>query len=163
MPKYTKAYTKSFTDKVVEEVKPLFERLERVQFLSSAASCCTQNVKESFHHLVWQFATKDVFTSTIDKKCALYLAIALFNDEYTESLKSICDLAGINVYLNMTTQSKNFDSLKLYHKNIQNTEKVKENRKKLKQKNIKTQEAFVRQEGTRYKSGVFHSSDQEKK
>ena len=32
----------------------------------------------------------------------------------------------------MTNQWKNFDSLKLHHKNIQNTEKVKENRKKLK-------------------------------
>ena len=148
---------------VVEVVKPLFERLGSVQFLSSVASCRTQNVNESFHHLVWQFAPKDVFTSTIDTKRALYLAVALFNDGYTESLKNICDLAGINFYLNMTNQWKNFDSLKLYHKNIQNTEKVKENRKKLKQRNIKTQEAFVRQEGTCYKSGAFHSSDQEKK
>ena len=63
----------------------------------------------------------------------------------------------------MANQWKKFDSLKLYHKNIQNTEKVKENRKKLKQKNTKTQEAFVWQEGTSYKSGAFHSSDQEKK
>ena len=122
---------------VVEVVKPLFERLGSVQFLSSVASCRTQNVNESFHHLVWQFAPKDVFTSTIDTKCALYLAVALFNDGYTESLKNICDLAGINFYLNMTNQWKNFDLLKLYHKNIQNTEKVKENRKKLKQKKYK--------------------------
>lgn len=148
---------------VVEVVKPLFERLGSVQFLSSVASCRTQNVNESFHHLVWQFAPKDVFTSTIDTKCALYLAVALFNDGYTESLKNLCDLAGITFYLNMTNQWEKFDSLKLYHKNIQNTEKVKENRKKLKQKNTKTQEAFVRQEGTSYKSGAFHSSDQEKK
>ena len=44
----------------------------------------------------------------------------------------------------MTNQWKNVDSLKLYHKKIQNTEKVKENRKKLKQKNIKAQETFAR-------------------
>ena len=63
----------------------------------------------------------------------------------------------------MTNRWEKFDSLKLYHKSIQNTEKVKENRKKLKQKNTKTQEAFVRQEGTSYKSGAFHSSDHENK
>ena len=150
---------------VVEITKPLFERLGSVQLLSSVASCRTQNVKESFHYLVWQFTPKDVFTSTIDTKCALYLAVTLFNDGYTESLchKISVSLAGINFDLNMTNQGKNFDSLKLYHKNIQNTEKAKENCKKLKQKNIKTQEAFVRQEGTCYKSGAFHSLDQEKK
>ena len=75
-----------------------------------------------------------MFTSTIDKKCALYLAV---------TLKNICDLAGINFYLSMTNQWKNVDSLKLYHKKIQNTEKVKENRKKLKQKNIKTEGTFA--------------------
>ena len=76
---------------VVEIAKPLFERLGSVQLLSSVASCRTQNVKESFHYLVWQFTPKDVFTSTIDTKCALYLAVTLFNDGYTESLKNICD------------------------------------------------------------------------
>ena len=144
-------------------MKPLFERLGNVQFLSSVASCRTQNVNESFHHLVWQSAPKDVFTSAIDTKCALYLAEALFNDGYTESLRNLCDLTGITFYLNMINQWEKFDSIKLYRKNIQNTEKVKENRKKRKQKNIKTQEAFVWQEGTSYKSGAFHSSDQEKK
>ena len=86
----------------MEVVKPLFERLGSIQFLSSVASCHTQNVKESFQHLVWQFAPNDVFTSTIDTKCALYLAVALFNDGYTESLENLCDLAGITFYLNMT-------------------------------------------------------------
>ena len=38
---------------VVEVVKPLFKRLGSVQFLSSVASYCTQNVNESLHHLVW--------------------------------------------------------------------------------------------------------------
>ena len=38
------------------------------------------------------------------EKCALYLAVALFNDRYTELLKNICDLAGINFYLNITNQ-----------------------------------------------------------
>ena len=63
----------------------------------------------------------------------------------------------------MTNQWKNFGSLKLYHKKIQNTEKVKENCKQLKQKVIKSQEAFARQERTCHKSEAFHSSDQEKR
>ena len=78
-----------------------------------------------------------MFTSAIDAKCALYLAVALFNEGYTESLKNICDLAGINFNLSMTNQRKNFDSLKLYHKKIQNIEKVQVNLRKLKQKKYK--------------------------
>ena len=84
-----------------------------------------------------------MFTSTTDTKCKLYLAEALFNDGYTESLKNLCDPAGITFYLNITNQWEKFDSLKLYHKKIPNTKKLKENRKKLKQKNTKIQEAFV--------------------
>ena len=138
---------------VVEVVKPLFKRLGSVKFLSSVASCRTQNVHELFHHLAWQLPVKMCLLHTI---CALYLAVALFNNGYTESLKNLCDLSGITFYLNMTNQSEKLNSLKVYHKNIQITEKVNENSKKLKQKNTKTQEAFVRQEGTSYKSGAFH-------
>ena len=41
--------------------------------------------------LVKEVVEEDVFTSTIDTKCALYPAVTLFNDGYTESLKNICE------------------------------------------------------------------------
>ena len=47
---------------VVEVIKPLFERLGSPIFLSAVANCRTQNVNESFHHLVWQLAPKETYT-----------------------------------------------------------------------------------------------------
>ena len=41
-----------------------------------------------------------MFTSTTETKCAFYLAVPLFNDGYTESLKNVSELAGIRFYLN---------------------------------------------------------------
>ena len=141
---------------VVEVIKPLFERLGSPSFLSAVANCCTQNVNESFHHLVWQLAPKETYTSTNETKCALFLAVSLFNDGYASSLENICELARIKVYENMKNQWNKFDSVKLYHKNSQKGEKTKTSLKKRKRKNLKNQEAFIRQEGVTYKSGNFH-------
>ena len=104
---------------VVEVIKPLFERLGSPSFLSAVANCRTQNVNESFHHLVWQLAPKETYTSTNKTKCALFLAVSLFNDGYASSLGNICKLARIKVYENMKNQWNKFDSVKLYHKNLQ--------------------------------------------
>ena len=56
----------------------------------------------------------------------------------------------------MKNQWNKFDSVKLYHKNLQKGEKTKTSRKKRKRKNLKIQEAFIHQEGVTYKSGNFH-------
>ena len=102
LAKIPQAHTKSLTKAVVEVVKSFLERRESVNFLSAAASCCIQNVNEFLHHLVYQFAPKDVFFN--NTKCELYVAVPFFNDEHIESLKKFCDLARIKFYLNMTNQ-----------------------------------------------------------
>ena len=56
----------------------------------------------------------------------------------------------------MKNQSNKFDSVKLYQKNLQKCETTKTSRKEGKRKNLKTQEAFIHQEGVIYKSGNFH-------
>ena len=56
----------------------------------------------------------------------------------------------------MKNQSNKFDSVKLYQKNLQKCETTKTSRKEDKRKNLKTQEAFIHQEGVIYKSGNFH-------
>ena len=60
-------------NQIVEVVKTLFEQLGSPSFLSAVANCRTQNVNESFHHLVWQLAPKEIYTSTNETKCALFL------------------------------------------------------------------------------------------
>ena len=94
-------------------------------FLSAVANCRTQNVNESFHHLVWQLAPKETYTSTNETKCALFLAVSLFSDGYASSLGNICELARIKVYENMKNQWSKFDSVKLYHKICKKMKKLK--------------------------------------
>ena len=74
---------------VAEVTKPLFEQLGSPGFLSAVANCCAQNVNESFHHLVWQLASKKTYTSTNETKCALSLAVSLFNDGYASLLEHL--------------------------------------------------------------------------
>ena len=63
---------------VVEIMKPFFERLSSPDFLAAVENCRRQNVDESFHHLVWQLTLKDIFTSAIQTKCALFMALLYY-------------------------------------------------------------------------------------
>ena len=87
---------------VVEIIKPLFKRLGSPGFLAAVENCRTQNVNESFHHLVWQLAPKDTFTFLQSKtKCALHIAVILFNEGYASGLSELFNEMGITVSKNM--------------------------------------------------------------
>ena len=124
--------------------------------MAAVENCSIQSVNESFHHLVWQLAPKDIFTSTIQTKCALYIALILFNEGYAPGLSELYNEMGTTVSKNMENQWKDFDGARLYHKSLQQQEKTKIKRKKLKRRKIKSDEAFVRKEGTLYKFGEIH-------
>ena len=62
---------------------------------------------------------------------------------------------GIMVSKNMGNQWKNFDATRLYHESLQQQEKAKIKRKKLKQKEYKSEKACKK--GTLCKSGNFIS------
>ena len=47
-----------FSEAIVEELTPLFSRLASVSFLENCKQCHTQNVNESFNHLLWCIAPK---------------------------------------------------------------------------------------------------------
>ena len=66
-------------------------------------------------------------------------------------LSELFNEMGITVSKNMENQWKDFDGARLYHKSIQQQEKTKIKRKKL-----KSEQAFVRKERTLYKSGEFN-------
>ena len=66
---------------------------------------------------------------SLNKSCKMCIrpSSTILNDGYTESLKNLSGFAGIKYYLNMANQWGRIDSLKLYHMNLHNTEKGKEN------------------------------------
>ena len=63
---------------VVEIIKPLFERLGSPSFSAAVENCRTQNVNESFHHLVWQLAPKDTFTFLQSKQNVLCISLLYY-------------------------------------------------------------------------------------
>ena len=61
-------------------------------------------MNESFHHLVWQLATKDTFISTIQTKFALHIAVILFNEGYGSGLSELYSKVGITISKSMENQ-----------------------------------------------------------
>lgn len=55
------------------------DRLGEPELLESAIDGFTQNANESFHHLLWDFCPKTVFTSSTIVAIAAGLAVLQFN------------------------------------------------------------------------------------
>ena len=68
---------KPLPDTVVKVIKPLFDHLGKKEFLVSVEKCRTQNVNESFHHIVWQYAPKDKLNSVNKINLAPHLAVLI--------------------------------------------------------------------------------------
>ena len=109
-------------DAVVKVIKPLFDRLEKKEFLVSVEKCRTQNVNESFHHIVWQYAPKDKVNSVNEINLALHLAVLVFNEVHGLSISVICKSVGIQFSQNILDQLNEIDSTRLYEKHRQSTE-----------------------------------------
>ena len=88
---------------VVEVIKPFFDRLIKKDFLVSVEKCRTQNIDESFHHIVWQYAPKDKVNSVNRQILALQLAVLIFNKRHGSPISAICKSVGIQFSQNMFT------------------------------------------------------------
>ena len=88
-------------DAVVKVIKPLFDHFRKKEFLVSVEKCRTQNVNESFHHIVWQYAPKDKVNSVNEVNLALHLAVLVFNEGHGLSISVICKSAGIQFSQNV--------------------------------------------------------------
>ena len=86
---------------MVKIIKPLFDRLGEKEFLVSVEKCRTQNINESFHHTVWQYAPKDRVNSVNEINFALHLAVFVFNIGHGLSICAICKSVGIQFSQNV--------------------------------------------------------------
>ena len=113
----------------------------------------TQNVNESFHHTVWQYAPKDKVNSVNEINLALRFAVLVFNEGHGLSISAICKSVGIQFSQNMLDQLYEIDSTRLYEKHRQLTEICKQRRKYVKCKKVKSSDAFTHDAGPA--EGVF--------
>ena len=121
-------------DAVVKAIKPLFDRLGKGEFLVSVEKYRTQNVNESFHHIVWQYPPKVKVKSVNEINLALHLVVLVFNEGQVLSISAICKSVGIQFSQNLLNQLNEIDLTRLYEKHRQSTEICKQHRKYVKQK-----------------------------
>ena len=78
------------------------------EFLASCEDSKTQNVDESYHHVVWNLAPKEQLNSPLEIKLAVEIA-TLFNIGIKSTYNSIFIDAGITVSENMLLQWEDMD------------------------------------------------------
>ena len=143
---------------VVAEIQPLFDRLSSKECLASCVDGNTQNMNESYHHLVWNLAPKEQLNSPLEINLAVEIATLLFNSGMKSTYNSIFIDAGITVSEKMLLQWEDMDNKRKQEKLWKQKEETKSKRKTLKRRNIKQQQALVHSEGQQYKSGAFHEN-----
>ena len=79
------------------------------EFLASCEDSKTQNVDESYHHVVWNLAPKEQLNSPLEIKLAVEIA-TLFNIGIKSTYNSIFIDAGITVSENMLLQWEDMDN-----------------------------------------------------
>ena len=65
---YHQPIKNSLPPAVVAEIQPLFDRLGSKEFLANCEDGKTQNVNESYHHVVWNLAPKEQLNSPLEIK-----------------------------------------------------------------------------------------------
>ena len=80
------------------------------EFLTNCEDGKTQNVNESYHHVVWNLPPKEQLNSPLEIKLAVQIATLLFNSEMKSTYNSIFTDAGVTVSENMLLQWKDMDN-----------------------------------------------------
>ena len=89
-----KANARMLPSFVLDEMRPVFESLTSTELLSSCTHGGTQNVNESFHHLIWSLCPKEIFLSWRRMEIAVSSATLQFN-EGKDSKLAVCDNLGL--------------------------------------------------------------------
>ena len=95
---------------VVPEIQPLFDLLGSKKFLASCEDGKTQNVNESYHHVVWNLAPKEQLNSPLEIKLPVEIVTLLFNSGMKSTYNSIFIDTGITVSGNMLLQLEDMDN-----------------------------------------------------
>ena len=107
---YHQPIKNSLPPAVVAEIQPLFDRLGSKEFLANCEDGKTQNVNESYHHVVWNLAPKEQLNSPLEIKLAVEIATLLFNSGMKSTYNSIFIDAGTTVSENMLLQWEDMDN-----------------------------------------------------
>lgn len=88
---------------VVKNIRPIYENLSNNDLLTRCLGGHTQNSNESFNSTVWRLAPKHLNSSLKIVEIASYIAICIFNEDYSSILRIMNQLN-----IKMGIQAQNF-------------------------------------------------------
>ena len=137
----------------------MFEQLGNATFLKGCESVATQNQCESFNHLVWTMARKDVYNSTPETSLAINTAVGIYNDGFRATIKSFFESAHIPITSEMSHFWYTIDKGRMKRAAYANKDSRKARRKDIRRKKHQRVAAFQHKEGIEYKSSFFYQNE----
>lgn len=144
---------------VVTLLIPIFETLGNVEFLKGCERVATQNPNESFHHVIWNMARKDVYNSPSETSLAVNSAVGIYNDGFLVTLKSLFVKANIPTSENMRRSWEKIDEKRVKGGIYKDSEEQKKKRKTRRRLKHQRDAAFKRKEDSEYKTSAFHENE----
>ena len=138
-------------------VQPIFEKLGSERFLQGCKNVVTSNANESFHHLLWNLAPKEQFTSSQEIELAMNLSLCLFNSGFAWTYEKVLKECGLMISTETRDIFRRIDYIRIMDSDYKSLDATKFRRKKKRRSKNKQADAFVRDEGIQYSSGHFHS------
>ena len=90
-----KANARLLPDFVLNEMRPVFEGLTSTELLSRCTHGGTQNVNESFHHIIWSLCPKEIFVGWRRLDIAVSSATLQYNEGKASKL-AVCAYLGLS-------------------------------------------------------------------
>ena len=143
---------------VCDVMKPLFQRLADPTFLEGCKEGFTQNVNESFNHVVWGLAPKETHASSQETALAVNLAVGIYNNGFQQTCIEMLDSCDLEITGTMLQSWARIDNDRIYWSTYKATTKCKERRKAIKRSKCKKQDAFTRTESVHYQSERFYTN-----
>ncbi len=145
-----KANARVLPHHVLEEMKPVFENLTSSELLSRCTHGGTQNVNESFHHIIWSLCPKEVFVGWRRLDIAVRSAIMQYNDGKASKV-------AVFNYMGIQNGSYHQQYVNLIDKKRVKGSEVTERQKKKRQKN---QEAVsLLRQSSEYGPGICENNE----
>ncbi|CAN7995809.1 unnamed protein product, partial [Ixodes hexagonus] len=98
---------------VLEAIKPVYRQLSQAELLEKCLHGRTQNADESFNHVVWECAPKNVFVGLQTLRMATFDAVITFNDG-SIARASVLKSCGLNPGRNTIKWLMEVDRTRIY-------------------------------------------------
>lgn len=142
-------------EKVVEHIRPIYERLSDLKLLSNCSRGLTQNSNEALHGVLWRRCPKITFVSKKKIDIAAASAIAEFNMGAERSAKCI-DQNQLNLHSDKILKAK--DQKRKRMSDYKSEPEIKKRRIDKRYNQIKSGILQEKSEGVTYAKGKFHNN-----